>query len=111
MRVRALLLLVLMAGCSASMDSSRGWVAQQGGIVIDARQQRAMVVLAKLTDGQPEWHVSVQVLNSEAVCAFAWPNRTIYVTRGLMDRADDNILAAALAHERMQCKPRYRMPR
>ena len=68
-------------------------------MLTDARQQRAEAVVARLTAGDPQLRVKVQVLTTDAVCAFAWPNRTIYVTRGLMDRADDDVLAAALAHE------------
>jgi Zn-dependent protease with chaperone function len=39
------------------------------------------------------------VLASGRPCAYAWPDGTLFVTRGLLDLLDDDELAAALAHE------------
>ena len=92
-------ILAATAGCAASGQPSAAWVARAGGLLADTHQQRAEAAVARLTTGDPQLRVKVHVLATDAVCAFAWPNRTIYVTRGLMDRADDDVLAAALAHE------------
>jgi predicted Zn-dependent protease len=71
-----------------------------GGVLDDAaRQQRAEAVALRLAGHDPMLQVKVHVLCSDAACAFAWPDRTVYLTRGLIDRADDAILAAAVAHE------------
>src|SRR5436853_124813 len=92
---------MLIAPVSSKPPSARSTarVAGAGGVVTDGHQDRAEAAVARLTAGDPQLRVKVHVLATDAVCAFAWPNRTIYVTRGLMDRADDDVLAAALAHE------------
>lgn len=41
----------------------------------------------------------VQVLDSDGVCAYGWPNGNLFVTRGLVDLLSDQELAAAIAHE------------
>lgn len=49
---------------------------------------------------RPDLTYSVVVLNSPAINAFALPNGTIYVTRGLITLANDEAeLASVLAHE------------
>ncbi|WP_425532121.1 M48 family metalloprotease [Ancylobacter crimeensis] len=49
---------------------------------------------------RPELNYRVTVLNSPAVNAFALPNGSLYVTRGLVALADDRAeLASVLAHE------------
>jgi Zn-dependent protease with chaperone function len=96
-----LLLLVsaIIGGCAAQRGTSSEWVRQAGGVVVDAQQQRVETVVARLVGDDPELRLKIHVLATDAVCAFAWPNGTVYVTRGLVDRADDDVLAAAVAHE------------
>lgn len=49
---------------------------------------------------RPNLHYRVTILNSPAVNAFALPNGSLYVTRGLLALASDNSeLASVLAHE------------
>lgn len=49
---------------------------------------------------RPNLHYRVTILNSPAVNAFALPNGSLYVTRGLLSLASDNSeLASVLAHE------------
>jgi predicted Zn-dependent protease len=43
--------------------------------------------------------VTVRVLDSDDLCAYGWPDGSLFVTRGLVDRLDDAELAAAVAHE------------
>ena len=89
----------IIAGCATSGGASSAWIARAGGVIHDARQNRIDAVAARVVAGDPRLHVKVQVLATDAVCAFAWPNGHIYVTRGFVERADDDLLAAALAHE------------
>ncbi|ADH90964.1 peptidase M48 Ste24p [Ancylobacter novellus DSM 506] len=49
---------------------------------------------------RPNLHYRVTILNSPAVNAFALPNGSLYVTRGLLSLASDNSeLASVLSHE------------
>ena len=76
------------------------WVARQGGIDADPVQQERLEAIARrLTSGHPDLRVNVRVLNSDAVCAYALPNGTLFATRGLLNRTNDDVVAAALAHE------------
>jgi Zn-dependent protease with chaperone function len=43
--------------------------------------------------------ISIQVLATDAVCAFSWRDGHVFITRGLMDRLNDQELAAVIAHE------------
>lgn len=65
----------------------------------DPQSARLQQIVGRLVAGHPDLHVSARVMDTGSVCAYAWPNGTIYVTRGLMDRGDDAVLAAAIAHE------------
>ncbi|WP_273759227.1 M48 family metalloprotease [Bartonella sp. ML70XJBT.G] len=48
----------------------------------------------------PQQHYSVTILNSESINAFAQPNGSIYITRGMLALANDSSeVAAILAHE------------
>jgi hypothetical protein len=94
-----LLTLAMMPGCAMRSDSSSAWVARAGGLVRDDRQQRVKTVAARLVGEDRQLHIKVHVLATDTVCAFARPHGTVYVTRGFVDRADDDVLAAALAHE------------
>jgi len=97
-RLVALFLPVLGLGCSTA-PMMQSWTKEQGGIVVDARQARVEAVARKLASfcrGRP---ITVQVLASDAPCAFSWPTGHLFVTRGLIDSLDDDELAAAIAHE------------
>ena len=78
----------------------RQWVAAQGGLEPKGEgQQRAQRVADRLAKGRSELSARVSVLASDAVSAFSWPNGQVFVTRGLLERLDDDELAAAIAHE------------
>ena len=47
----------------------------------------------------PAERLTVAVLDTNAVGAFCWPSGAVFVTRGLVDLADDDELCAAIAHE------------
>ena len=41
----------------------------------------------------------IDVLDRPDFTAFSWPNGRVYVSRGLVDALDDELLTAAIAHE------------
>ena len=87
-----------LLGCSESR-SIRAWTANQGGVLLDARQARVeRVARTVLPPGTPG-AVTVRILDSADPTAFSWPNGQVFVTRGLVDLLDDQELAAAIAHE------------
>jgi predicted Zn-dependent protease len=93
------LLVSLSQGCSAAATSLESWIQREGGICSDTRQDRVELVSRPLLARLREPHVTVQVLDSDCVCAYGWPNGRLFVTRGLVDLLDDHELAAAIAHE------------
>ncbi|WP_144751428.1 MULTISPECIES: M48 family metalloprotease [Bartonella] len=75
-----------------------------GGAYHDAKLERllAKIVhkLAAASQKKSQQNYSVTILNSESVNAFALPNGSIYITRGMIALANDSSeLAAILAHE------------
>lgn len=86
-----------MLGC-ASTASQLTWVRAQGGIVQDARLERAQAACS-LVGQAADRTVHVNVLDSDAVGAYGWPDGNLFVTRGLVDLVSDQELAAAIAHE------------
>lgn len=88
------LLLTSLTGCGSIAGS-----AKVPDISNDLRSARLQHVFGQLIAGHPDLQVNARVMDSGVVCAYAWPNGTIYVTRGLMDRGDDAVIAAAIAHE------------
>ncbi|MCK0206666.1 M48 family metalloprotease [Starkeya koreensis] len=78
-------------------------VASYGGAYTDPKLQKQIEeVVARLVAAseRPDLHYRVTILNSPAVNAFALPNGSLYVTRGLLALASDNSeLASVLAHE------------
>jgi Zn-dependent protease with chaperone function len=87
-------------GCAARGPSLNQWVRRQGGIDVgNSGTERAQGVASRLAGGREGLQVSISVLASDAVSAFSWPNRRVFITRGLLDRVTDDELAAAIAHE------------
>lgn len=78
-------------------------VASYGGAYNEPKLQKQIeVVVARLVAAseRPDLHYRVTILNSPAVNAFALPNGSLYVTRGLLALSSDNAeLASVLAHE------------
>jgi predicted Zn-dependent protease len=90
----------MIAGCGSASSPCTSWAIKQGGILSDpASEKRVSAIAQKLTAGRPELRVTVRILDSDAVCAYAFPNRRLFVTRGLLERATDDVVAAAVAHE------------
>jgi len=122
----ALLLLLLLAGCTSIPDNKQvslpvpqaaaqsevppaeerehlRILASYGGIYENAKLQAE---IAKTVDRlvaaseRPDIKYKVTILNSPAINAFALPNGHLYVTRGLIALANDKAeLASVLAHE------------
>jgi hypothetical protein len=88
-------------GCSTGPSSTIDrWAAQRGGVLIDARQERAERTLARLSVRHvTSKRLSIAILDSSTVGAFSWPCGRVFVTRGLLDVVDDDELCAAVAHE------------
>lgn len=78
-------------------------VASYGGAYADPKLQKQIeeiVTRLVAASERPDLHYRVTILNSPAVNAFALPNGSLYVTRGLLALASDNSeLASVLAHE------------
>ena len=100
-RILGLVAVMLVGGCAVKSDPISLWVRQEGGTVASANPSQARLesVAKRLTRGRPDLQISVYVLASDMVTAYSWPNHHIFVARGLMNRVDDNELAAVLAHE------------
>jgi hypothetical protein len=93
--------LLALAGCAAPSSDAQRWAEARGGIV-DAGLglARARAALARIEAcGAIERPLTVAVLDSDAPGAYGWRTGTIFVTHGLVDLADDDELAAAIAHE------------
>jgi predicted Zn-dependent protease len=78
-------------------------LASYGGAYANAKLQALIEkTVARLVAAseRPDLTYNVVILNSPAINAFALPNGTIYVTRGLITLANDEAeLASVLAHE------------
>jgi Zn-dependent protease with chaperone function len=86
-----LLLAAVGAGCRGpSPRTSADWVADADRIERVERVGRAL-----LPGGDIDWGVSPR----DGLGAWAWPDGRIVVSQALVDRLDDDELAAALAHE------------
>ncbi|WP_273756571.1 M48 family metalloprotease [Bartonella sp. MM73XJBT] len=74
-----------------------------GGTYYNAKLERLLAkIVHKLASvsHNPQQHYSVTILNSESINAFAQPNGSIYITRGMLALANDSSeVAAILAHE------------
>ncbi|GAA4657512.1 M48 family metalloprotease [Bartonella pachyuromydis] len=74
-----------------------------GGAYSHAKLERLLAkIVGKLAivSQNPQQRYSVTILNSESINAFAQPNGSIYITRGMLALANDSSeLAAILAHE------------
>jgi predicted Zn-dependent protease len=89
-------------GCTASTGSTTSvdrWVWRQGGTVDGAPQARAERALASLGVQTSQGSLTIRVLASPELAAFSWRTGELFVTRGLLDRVNDEELMAAIAHE------------
>ena len=108
----------LAAGCSpwAPCPMGRARRARQasGGPALErvsaqdaARLRRVIEPLAKAADHPPK-QVTVGILSDKSINAANAGNGEFYVTRGLLDRANDEQLRAIMAHEIRAQRPRAR---
>lgn len=78
-------------------------VASYGGAYNDPKLQaeiQQIVTRLVASSERPDQKYRVTILNSPAINAFALPNGSLYVTRGLLALASDNAeIASVLAHE------------
>lgn len=99
-RLRLLFLLGLTcaaaSGCASSPDPHSAWVERCGGLSADREAIRRVQALA---DGVAARPVTIDVLDRPDLTAFSWPNGRVYVSRGLVEALDDELLTAAVAHE------------
>lgn len=93
-------LLPTLGGC-ATTHAPASWVRSQGGLLPGAAQSHAQQIADRLAVDRPALRVNLSVLDTGVVSAFCWPDRQVFVTRGLVERVGDNDdeLAAAIAHE------------
>jgi Zn-dependent protease with chaperone function len=99
-RHRLLLLLGLICaaatGCASSSDPHDAWVTRCGGLSADREAVQRVQALADRVTARP---VMIDVLDRPDLAAFSWPNGRIYLSRGLVEALDDELLTAAVAHE------------
>jgi len=89
---------MLLTGCALSAEQSRiSWAQRQGPEITDERLQR--VKLAGQMLGAQGAGLTYHVLQNGSVTAYSWPSGDVYVSSGLIDRASDAEIAAAIAHE------------
>jgi Zn-dependent protease with chaperone function len=102
LRVLRPILVVLpfvLLGCGTGPHPPTAWVCRLGGLARDARQGRAEAMLARLVDRAAGARPRAYVLASDETSAYSWPDGSVVVTSGLVDRLDDDELLAAIAHE------------
>ena len=97
----------LTAGCAATPADPRtarpsaealawaAWADRQGGLADGPRPSPLSRAVALLRLGDE----SVRVLACDRPCAYAWPDGSLFVTRGLLQLLNEDELAAVLAHE------------
>ena len=95
---------MLLTGCSIigqtpDVSSHHKWALQHGGILVDQRQQRLNQTCQLLASVCLDIVIDPHVLNSNDLAAYSWPNGELYVTRGMIDAANPDELAAVVAHE------------
>lgn len=82
----------------ASEPSWANWAQSQGGLAdYGLRWQRASAAGERLAARRMA--ISIHVLDTAAVTAYSFADGHVFVTRGLVDVATDDQLAAAIAHE------------
>ena len=98
--------LIWLCACSAqsgnlrTVSSRDSWEHSQGGVAtVGIESDRASVALYRIA---PDLHgvpLTVKVLATQDPVAFSFPDGSVYIARGLVDRLTSDELAAAIAHE------------
>jgi Zn-dependent protease with chaperone function len=104
-----MLVITAAAGCSthpaaplssrATTTPHQAWVRSHGGLAPAPLADRVTAVCRRQLSPAALADCQIHVLDSDAAVAFAWPDRRIYLCRGLVARLTDDELAAAVAHE------------
>lgn len=106
---KCILLMVMIAmagGCSTHQarplsraTPHQAWVRSHGGLAPAPLAQHVATVCSRQLGAASLADCQIHVLDSDAAVAFAWPDRRIYLARGLVTRLTDDELTAAVAHE------------
>ncbi len=88
----------LLSGCSVAPRQEL-WIDDRGGVIQDASHERLIAACQQKLLDPLQLKVRLYVLDSDALTAYAWPDGSIYLTRGLIDSISDRELLAAVAHE------------
>ena len=95
-----LLPLPTMLGCASSHRDITTWVADSGGVCEKGPPtDRVRALAARVTDGCADATIDVSVLHRDDLSAFSWPGGQVFVSRGIVEALDDELLMAAIAHE------------
>lgn len=86
------------AGRTAATGPGARWIARQGGLCTESTA-RADAALSRLTDASHGNGLRIATLAGQSPVAYAWPDGSIFVSRGLLALLDDEELTAAIAHE------------
>ena len=86
------------AGRTAVTAPDALWIARHRGLCTEGAA-RADAALSRLTGASHGSGLRVATLADERPVAYAWPDGSIFVSRGLLSLLDDEELAAAIAHE------------
>jgi predicted Zn-dependent protease len=102
--VRLLLVCGLaLGGCASGVCNPvarvAAWSQDEGGEVADARVERVRAIGEGLAEKASCTGVTFHVLRNTGITAYSWPTGEVFMTSGLVDRASDDELAAAIAHE------------
>lgn len=94
-------ILAWAAGCAQRPGLTwQAWSRGQGGTVEAGEQpQRLRTVARRLHVTELPTPLSFRVLATNEPGAYAWPDGSIFVTRGLMRILNEDELGAAIAHE------------
>jgi Zn-dependent protease with chaperone function len=91
-----------VSGCASGGASHvQRWAESRGGtLAAGPEHDRAQAALAPLIAcGAIQRPLTVAVLDCDDTGAYCWRSGAVYVTRGLLDRLDDDEVTAAIAHE------------
>ena len=99
----------------ASAEENARIVAAYGGIYHNDKLETTLVPIVSrivASSDKPDQPYKITILNAPAVNAFALPGGYLYVTRGLLARANDSSeVAAVLAHEMAHITANHAMQR
>jgi Zn-dependent protease with chaperone function len=92
-------IVLTVGGCGVAENGQAAWVRLSGGELADARQLRADRLAQRILAQCAGQCITVRVVDTETIGAYAWPSGHIFLSRGLLDCMDDEEVSAALAHE------------